>query len=322
MSTRRTFLAAALAAAAGCRLAAQAGAEPSAVKLVYPFAAGGSGDAVARLLAERLAHSLGRPVTVLNITGAGGQIGARTVKSSPPDGATLLFAAAAQMTLQPHLMPDLGYDAERDFVAVTQVVRFDQVVAVSRTVSARSMRDLVDWLRANPDKAAFGSPGVGTGAHLAGLAIGRAFNIDLRHVPYRGTPSALPDLREGRLPIFIAARAELIQHHENGALLILATADAERPKLAPDVPTLREIGVDMEAPAWFGIYATAGTQGEFVQRIARMTAAALQTPELRSRIAALGFEPTGTSAEELVSTQKTQSARWREIVTRLAFKLE
>jgi len=322
MSTRRTFLRRALAAMVAGNPIARAEAKADAVKLVYPFAAGGAGDTVARLLAEQLARGLGRPVVVQNVAGAGGQIGARSVKGAPRDGATLLFAAATQMTLQSHIMPDLGYDPEWDFVPIAQVVRFDQVVAVSRTVPAGSLQALVAWLRANHDKAAFGSPGVGTGAHLAGLAIGHTFNIELRHVPYRGTPAALSDLLEGRLPVFIAGRAELVQHHDSGVLRILISTDAERPKREPSVPTLRDSGVDMDAPAWFGIYAPNGTPHEIVERIAKITIAALQQPEVQSRIAALGFEPTGITGDDVRSIQKAQSDRWRELVARLAFKLE
>lgn len=322
MRTRRSVLSTAVAAVAACNFIGRAGAEPNAIKLVYPFAAGGSGDAVARLLAEHLARRLDRPVVVMNVTGAGGQIGARTVKDTPPDGGTLLFAAAAQMTLQPHIMPNLGYDPERHFVPIAQVARFDQVVAVSRAISVRSLPELITWLRANPDKAAFGSPGAGTGAHLAGLAIGRTHNIEFRHVPYRGTPTALPDLFEGRLPVFIAGRAELLQHHDSGAVRILASADAAQPKGKPIVPTLRENGVDVEAPAWFGIYAPVGTPRELAERYAKAVTEALQMPEVRSRIAAIGFEPTGATGDELRVIQKAQSDRWRELVARLAFKLE
>lgn len=319
---RRKFLGTAIAALATSGLSLRAVSEPNALKLVYPFAAGGSGDAVARLLAEQLARGLGRPALVTNVTGAGGQIGARTVKGAPPDGATLLFAAAAQMTLQPHIMPGLGYDPERDFVPIGQIARFDQVVTVSRTIPVSSLHELVDWLRANPDKAAFGSPGTGTGPHLAGLAIGRTFNIELRHVAYRGTPQALPDILQGRLPVFIAARAELSQHHDSGALRILVSTDAERPNREPNVPTLRESGVAMDAPAWFGVYAPIGTQREIVEGIAKITATALQTSEVHARIAALGFDATVTTGDELRSIQRAQSERWRALVARLAFKLE
>ena len=193
-------------------------AQETPLKIVYPFPAGGSGDAIARMIAEHLQKSLGRAVIVENKTGAGGRIGAQSVRDAPPDGATLLLAAAAQFTLQPHVLTNLGYDPFADFVPVARIVKFDQVFVVNGQVPARSIKELAAWLKANPDQAAFGSPGAGTGAHFVALEFGRTFGIAVRHVPYRGTPAALPDLLAGRLPMYGASIAELIEHHRSGGI--------------------------------------------------------------------------------------------------------
>ena len=211
------------------------------------------------MVAEQLQKSLGRSVIVENKTGAGGRIGAQAVKDAAADGTTLLFAAAAQFTLQPHVLANLGYDPFKDFVPLSRVIKFDQALVVSSQVPARSINELAAWLKANPDQAAFGSPGAGTGAHFAGLEFGRTFGIAMRHVPYRGTPAALPDLLAGRLPMYLASTAELLEHHRSGGIRILATAGGERLPTLPDVPTLKESGVNIEAPGWFAFYTTSGT---------------------------------------------------------------
>jgi tripartite-type tricarboxylate transporter receptor subunit TctC len=193
------------------------------LRIVYPYAPGGSGDAIVRMIAEQLQKSLGRPVIVENKTGAGGRIGAQAVKEAPSDGSTLLFGAAALFTLQPHVLSNIGYDPLADFAPISRIVKFDQALVVSSQVPARSIKELVVWLKSNPDQATFGSPGVGTGAQLAVLKFGQTFGIELRHLPYRGTPAALPDLLAGRLPIYVASSAELIEHHRSGVIRILAT---------------------------------------------------------------------------------------------------
>lgn len=297
-------------------------AQEHALKIVYPFPAGGSGDAILRMIAEHLQKNLGRPVIVENKTGAGGRIGAQAVKDAPPDGATLLFAAAAQFTLQPHVLANLGYDPFVDFAPISRVVKFDQALVVSGQVPARSVKELASWLKSNPDQAAFGSPGAGTGAHFAALEFGRTFGISMRHVPYRGTPAALPDLLAGRVPIYIASVAELIEHHRSGGLRILATAGDARSPVLPEVPTLKESGVNIEAPGWFAFYAAARTPPALRERLAKAIGAAAKVPEVRARIEALGFQATNTAAEDLERVQRAEFAAWTQVVKATGFKPE
>ncbi len=292
------------------------------LKIVYPYAAGGSGDAIARMMAEQLQKSLGRPIIVENKTGAGGRIGAQAVKESPPDGSTLLFGAAALFTLQPHVLSNLGYDPLADFAPVSRIVKFDQAVVVGNQVPARTIKELAVWLKSNPDQAAFGSPGVGTGAQLAVLKFARTFGIELRHLPYRGTPAALPDLLAGRLPIYVASAAELIEHHRSGGIRILATTGGARLEMLPDVPTLKESGVDIEAPGWFAFYAPAATPAAVLQRFEKEIAAAAATPAIRVKIEALGFQPTNTSADDLKRVQRAEYDAWATVVKAIGFKPE
>lgn len=292
------------------------------LKIVYPYATGGSGDAIARMMAEQLQKSLGRPVIVENKTGAGGRIGAQAVKESSPDGSTLLFGAAALFTLQPHVLSNLGYDPLTDFAPVSRIVKFDQALVVSNQIPPRSIKELAAWLKSNPDQAMFGSPGVGTGAQLAVLKFARTFGLELRHLPYRGTPAALPDLLTGRLPIYVASTAELIEHHRNGGIRILATTGDARMGMLPDIPTLKESGVDIEAPGWFAFYAAAATPPAVLQRIEKEITAAAATPAIRAKIEALGFQPTDTSVDDLKRIQRAEYDTWASVVKAIGFKPE
>ena len=290
------------------------------LKIIVPFQAGASSDAVARLVAEHLQTSLGRPVIVENKVGASGRIGALAAKNALPDGSTLLFAGSSQLTFQPHLYPDLGYDPAVDLVPIAQVIRFDQALAISSQVPARSVKELVVWLKANPDKATYGSPGAGTFPHFAGTEFGRLSGLDFRHVAYRGTPAALPDLLSGRIAVFIASPAELIELHKSGSIHILATTGSSRSTILPDIPTLRESGIDVVVPGWFAFYAPAHTPAELIERLQNEIIAIVRLPDVHAKILAIGFEPTATTSAELKNIQLAEFERWGSIVRASGYK--
>jgi tripartite-type tricarboxylate transporter receptor subunit TctC len=321
MSTlsRRTVLA----GLACLALQAQPGvAQDQTIKIVFPFAAGGSTDAVARMLADHMQKSLGRAVIVENRTGAGGRIGLRAVKEAAPDGATLLFGNAGLATLHPHVYSNLGYDPLVDLLPITQVVKFDLALAVSGKLPVHSLPELVRWLKANPEQGMFGSPAVGAAPHFLGLELGRLAKLDLRHVPYKGTPAALPDLLAGRLPMHIASVAEFIEHHKAGSVRVLATAGASRSRFLPDVPTLRESGFDLEASGWFAMYAPAAMPATVAERLRAAIIDALHNAEIRTRIDSLAFEIAGTTGEALAQIQRAEYERWGRIVKASGFKAE
>jgi tripartite-type tricarboxylate transporter receptor subunit TctC len=303
-------------------LSAPGRAQAQTVRIIYPFSAGGSGDAIARMIAEHLQTSLRRPVIVENRTGAGGRVGVQAAKDAPADGTMLLFAAGAQLTLLPHFSPNLGYDPFVDYVPISQAVTFDQALVVSSQLPVRSIKDLVAWFKANPSQAAYGSPGAGTGAHFIAMEFGRVFDLNLRHVPYRGTPAALPDVLAGRVPMYIASSAELIEHHKSGGIRILATVGSARSPLLSDVPTLKESGVDVEAPGWLAFYVPARTPRDVIERLEKEIVAATQVPETRARILGMGFQPTGTSGEALKQIQRDEFERWAVIVKASGYRAE
>jgi tripartite-type tricarboxylate transporter receptor subunit TctC len=295
-------------------------AQEQTLKIVFPYSAGGSGDAVARMIADYLQKSLGRAVIVENRTGAGGRIGLRAVKEAAPDGATLLFGNAGLVTLHPHVYSNLGYDPLVDLLPITQVVKADLALAVSGKLPVRSLPELVAWFKANPDQATFGAPAAGSNVHLAGMEIGRLAKLDLRHVPYKGTPAALPDLLTGRLPMHMTSLAELAEHHKAGGIRILATLGASRSRFLPDVPTLRESGFDIEASGWFAMWAPAGTPANVAERLRAAIIDALGNAEIRTRIETLGFEIAGTTGEALAQIQRAEHERWGRIVKASGFK--
>jgi tripartite-type tricarboxylate transporter receptor subunit TctC len=288
-----------------------------------PFAAGGPADSVARLLAGRLQASLGRSVIVENRTGAGGRIGLIVVKQAAPDGVTLLFAAGGQIILQPHLEPDIGYDPFADLLPISQIMKFDQGLAVGPQTPVHSLQELGAWFRSNPDQAVYGSPGVGTAAHFVGAEFGRLSKLELRHVPYRGgTSAALPDLMAGRVPVYVASAPELMEHHRSSGIRIIAITDEARSPLLPEVPTFRESGIDILAPSWWAVYAPAKTPPQITERLNRVIVAIVQAPDIRARILAMGYQPTGTTAVELMELQRSDYDRWGLVVKASGFTLD
>jgi tripartite-type tricarboxylate transporter receptor subunit TctC len=297
-------------------------AQDQTLRIVFSFAAGGAADSIARLIADQLRISLGRPVIVENIVGAGGRIGARAVKDASPNGAKLLFASNSQMTLQPHIYRDLGYDAFDDFVPISQTVKSEIAFAVGGQSPIRSIEEAIAKFKQNPAQGLYGSPGIGTGPHVAGLEFARLAGLDLRHVPYKGTPAALPDLMAGRIPLYIALSAELIAQHKSGAIRLLATADVARSPFLPDVPTLRESGIAIDAPGWFAFYVPARTPGDIVAGLEKEIVSATNAPETQARILAMGYQPAGTTSGTLRKIQREDFERWERLVTASGFKAE
>jgi tripartite-type tricarboxylate transporter receptor subunit TctC len=308
--SRRAFI-------AGCAttLAASAGtAQDQSIRIVYPFAAGGAIDAVARLLAEQLRASLSRPVIVDNRTGAGGRTGVKAVTQAEPDGATLLFATGTLIALQPHIYPTLGYDPMSDLHPVSHVMQTDLALAVGSGVPARGLEELKTWAQSNAAQAFYGSPGAGTSSHFVALELARLLRLELRHVPYRGTGAAMPDLLGGRVPMYIAATPELIEQHRAGRIRIMSTTGSQRSVLLPDVPTLSEQGLPIVAPLWAGVYVPARTPNDVVERLNGAIVSSVKRSEVSDRIRAIGFQPTGTSSEELRRIQKADFDFWSPIV--------
>lgn len=296
---------------------AQSGSET--IRIVFPFAAGGSGDTLARLLAEHLRVSLNVPVIVENRTGAQGRIGVQAVKAAAPDGKTLLLTPVAPMSIYQHVYKALAYDPIADFQPLSQVATFDFAIAVGPQVPAKSLKELVAWLKANPAQGSYGIPAAGSLPHFFGALFAKSAGLDLRHVGYRGSAAALTDLVAGQLPIVVTTTADLLEQHKAGRIRMLATSDRQRSPFVPDIPTFKEAGYDILGTGWYGFFAPAGLAPDRVEKLSAALAAGVRVPRIKERLLAVGLQPTGTTAVELGRIQKADSELWAPAVKASGF---
>jgi tripartite-type tricarboxylate transporter receptor subunit TctC len=288
------------------------------IRFIFPFAAGGSGDAIVRIVAEKMRTRLDRPVIVESRTGGAGRVGVTAVKHASPDGSTLLFTPIAPLAVYQHVYRTLDYDPFTDFVPVAQVGTFDFGVAVG-TGGPKSLQEFVVWAKANPAQANYGIPAIGTLPHFLGVMFSRAANIDLRQVPYRGSAPALTDLIGGQLPILVTTTSDLAEAHKADRIRVLATSGSARSPFLPDVPTFREAGYDLEASGWYGIFAPAKTPPDVIARLSQAVVAAVHAPDVKERLLAAGLQPTGTAAEEFARIQKANAEFWGQAVKASGF---
>jgi tripartite-type tricarboxylate transporter receptor subunit TctC len=233
-------------------------------KIIFPFAAGGGGDALCRLLAQHIAPSLDRNMIVENRTGGDGLIGIKAVKGANPDGTTILVTTGPTMYLLPMVETTPSFDAAKDFVPVSQLVRFEFCVFVGKAVPAevKDFKQFVAWLKANPDNATFGVPSNGTIPHFAGSRLEQALGLKLTRVAYRGSAPIINDLVGGHMPFAISTLTDAIPQHRAGNVRILAVGSAERSPFLPEAPTLKESGVDLVADGWYGMWLPAGSPAD------------------------------------------------------------
>ena len=302
------------AAAPAC---AQSGEQP--LRIIFPFAAGGGGDALARLLAEHMRVGLNRPVIVENKTGAAGRIGVQAVKSAPPDGHTILLTPIAPVAIYQHVYDPLGYDPVTDLQPLAQVATFEFALAVGPQVPAKTLSELVTWLRANPGAANYGTPAAGTLPHFFAVSFARASGLDLSHVGYRGSANALTDLVAGQISMVFTTTSDLLEMHKARRIQILETSDLQRSPLLPDIPTFKEEGYAIQGTSWYAMYAPAKTPSEIVTRLNQVIVEALRRPEVQERLLALGLYATGTSPDELAKIQRTDSERWAPAIKASGF---
>jgi tripartite-type tricarboxylate transporter receptor subunit TctC len=294
-------------------------AQSNTIRIIFPYAAGGSGDATARLLADKLQTSLGQTVLVENRTGGAGRIGVNAVKNAAADGSTLLFTPFAAVTIYPFAYHTLDYDPFTDLVPITQVCTFDFALAVRSDFPAKTPQELVSWLKANPASAQYGSPGAGALPHFFGLLFGRAAGVEMTHIAYKGTAPALSDLLGGQIPMVSSTVSDFLELHRAGKIRVIATSGEERTTDLPDVPTFKESGIDIVGSGWYGMFAPAHTPSDVVARLNAALVAALAPPDIKQRVSGLGLKPTGTSPAQLAAIQKADADKWAPIVKASGF---
>lgn len=299
---------------------AQLGEQP--IRIVFPFAAGGSGDALARLIAEQLRASLNQPVIVENRTGAQGRLGVQAVKAAEPDGKTILLTPVAPMSIYQTVFKSLAYDPIADFEPLSQVATFDFAIAVGPQVPAKTLKELVAWVKANPAQGNYGTPAAGTLPHFFAVSFAKASDLDLRHVGYRGSAAALTDLVGGQIAIVVTTTSDLLPQHKAGSVRVLATSGAKRSPFLPDIPTFTEAGYDIQGDGWYGMFAPAKTPRDAVAKLNKAIVGAMKIEVVKERLLAFGLVPTGSTAAELRDIQRADETLWAPAVRASGFAPE
>ncbi len=330
--TRRALLGAALLPLAAAPLAAfaQAGWPARPVRIVVPFAAGGTTDILARALAPELQRAFGQPFVVDNKPGAGGNTGAAEVAKAAPDGYTLLMGTVGTHAINPALYPKMPYDHVKDFVPVSLVAGVPNVLVVNPGTAQRlnitDVPSFVAALKANPGKLNMASSGNGTSIHLAGELFKSLTGTFMVHIPYRGSGPALIDLMGGNMDVMFDNLPSALPHIKAGKLKALAVTSAERSGALPDVPTVAEAGgpalKGYEASSWFGLLAPAGTPAEIVNRVQAETAKALATPAMKERLLSQGAIPSGNTPAQFAKLIDAETRKWAPVVKSSGAKVD
>ncbi len=294
------------------------------LRIIVGYPAGATSDALARVLAEHLAGSLKQTVIVENKPGAGGRIGNELVKAAAPDGLTLLMTPVATMGIFPHSYAgQLRYDPFTDFAPVAHLADFQVGVGVATAVPARTLAEYVAWVKTDPMKNGFyGSAAPGSIPHFFGVMFGRAAGLNMTHVPYKGTAAAMQALAAGEITALSTVVADIRTLVQADRARLLAVAGDRRAPDFPEVPTFRELGFDLVAKPWYGLFAPAGTPPAALERLSKAATAAMQDPALAKRLADLGVEPTGLGPDRLAAILREDHARWGEVIRASGFKPE
>jgi tripartite-type tricarboxylate transporter receptor subunit TctC len=285
------------------------------VTLVVPFPAGGPTDAMARVLALKLGERLGQQVVVDNRAGAGGGIAAEQVARAPADGHTLFFGTTGTMAINPSLYAKLRYDPVKDFAPVSLMATTMNVLVVNPAVPAKSLADLVKLARAKPGELTYASAGNGSSNHLSGELLKTTAEIQINHVPYKGSAPALVDLLGGRITMMFDTVAQQTQNLATGKVRALAVTGPRRSPLLPDVPTAQEAGLkDFDVTIWFGVLAPAATPAPVIDRLSREIVAVMSTDEMKKRMQLDGAEAQPTTPAEFAALIKRDTAKWGPVV--------
>jgi len=285
------------------------------VRVVVAFGAGGTADIVARLIADRLSPVLGQPVVVENRPGAGGNVGASAVAHSDPDGYTLLMSGSPTHSVGPHLFKNLNYDPMRDVPPVAMIASAPNLLVVNAALPVKSLDDLVKLARENPGQLTYSSAGIGTSGHLAAEMLKQAAGVDMRHVPYKSGPEAVTGVISGDVSFVFFTVPSVLPQVESGKLRALAITSVARSAVAPNVPTVAELGYPgFEALAWFALFAPRGTPQPIVDKLDAEIGKILQQPDIRKKMVELGMEAHFLNARQLTDYVSVESPKWGKLL--------
>jgi tripartite-type tricarboxylate transporter receptor subunit TctC len=282
------------------------------LRIIVPFPPGGTADALARLTAERLPALLGHQVLVENRAGAGGNLGAEQVWRAEPDGLTVLASPPHLLTINP-LLYKLNFDPAK-FVPVGLIATYPNVLVASAKVPAASLDELIRLARANPGKLSIASQGNGTISHLSAELLKKMAQVDLLHVPYKGTAPALTDLLGGQVDVMFDNLITMMPYVKSGKLRLLGAGGAGRVAAFPEVPAIDELLPGFRSETWMGLVAPPGTPPAVVGRLSSALAQVMQDPELRRRLIDLQADPAGASPEQMAQTIRQETERWTSVI--------
>lgn len=320
---RRALLLAIIASSIAGPALAQSEPYPSKpIRVLVPAAAGSAADFLARVLGDRFSRSVGQPWIVENRPGAGGMIGSDVVAKAQPDGYTLLFTANV-FVISPSLYSRAPYDIHKDFTPVGLVATTPNFILVNAAKNVKSVAELVALAKRTPGGLDYGSPFIGTSAHLTMELFKRAAGINLNHIPTKGTPQAITEAMTGRVPVVIAGAVDALPHVTAGKLNAVAVTDARRSRLLPSVPTLSEAGYPgLDIPLWFALYAPANVSTPILERLNRELNGMLRAPDVVDSFTTRGFEPMPGSPKELEDRMRREQPLFAKIIAESGIKAE
>jgi len=292
------------------------------IRFVVSFPPGGSTDFIARILQQRLPASLGQSIVVDNRGGGGGNIGNNIVAKAAPDGYTLLITAEGTITSNPSVYAKLPYHAIRDLPAITQLIKYSNIVVLHPSVPAASVKELVQLAKAQPGKLRYSHPGVGTVQQLAVELFKMQAGVDITSVPYKGGGPAMVALVGNETQLAFATPPSSVPHVKSGRLKAIAVTSAKRSVALPDLPPIAESGIPIDVDGWVGLFAPAGTPNRIVQRIYDEVAKVLRMPEVKELVLAGGSETSGLSTEETRAKVRAETEMWAKVVKSTGIKIE
>lgn len=315
--TRRTLSLALLTLAS---LGAQAQDKPP-LKILVGFPPGGSADVIARIVADALRDDFG-PIVVDNKPGAGGRIALNMVKAAKPDGQTVIVLPSGPMVLFPHVYKKLDYDAVKDFTPVSQIARFQFGVVAGPASGVKSVAEMLTKARAKPGESSYGTPGAGTLPHFMGVLMEQSAGVQLNHVPFQGGAPANNALLGGHIDYKFDVVSETAELHHSGKARIIAVTGSKRDTQVPEVPTLKEAGINMDATAWFAMYGPAGLKGDALARLEKAMVKIVREPAMKDKLMKLGYEPIGSNSADLAAAQKADLNRWEKPIKATGVQLD
>ena len=284
------------------------------IRLIVPFATGGVTDTSGRLIADQLSRRIGQQVIVENKPGGGATIGASFVASAPADGYTLLYTTPGPQITNPYLMSKLPYDPDKDLIPVTRLSWFPNVLVVNPKLPVNNVAELIAYAKKNPGKVNFGSAGIGASSHLAGELFKSAANVDITHVPYKGTGQAVSDLVAGNLQMVIDSLSVYLPYIKSGQVRVLAIAMPQRSPLLPDVPPVSDVLKGFDATAVNYLTAPAGTPPAVISKLNKAIVAVMADPALQERMITMGMIPKTSTPEEMANEVKSEQIKWKKVI--------